>query len=72
MPNAVARSAVLARAFATMMLPAWPFVPKLAVVTVTEVPPFRAAWMLPVVTIALSLVELKLGLAVTLASGPAD
>ena len=68
--SVVAAPAVLAMALATVMLPNWPLVPALALVTVTEVPAFSAVWMLAVVTIALSLLDTKLGLALTLVSLP--
>ncbi len=63
--------AFLAIAFATVILPGWVFAPALPVVTVTLVPALSAARMLPVVTIALSLVVVKFGPAVTLVLAPA-
>ena len=69
--NVALPPAVLAIAFATVMSPACEFVPALAVVTLTLVPAFSAVCMLAVVTIALSLVLVKLGLAVTLVLTPA-
>jgi hypothetical protein len=63
--------AVLPMALATVMSPAWLLVPALVVVTVTLVPAFSAVTMLPVVTIALSFVVVKFGLAVMFVSTPA-
>ena len=62
---------VLAIAEATVIFPAWAFVPPVPVVTVTLVPALSAVWMLPVVTIALSLVDVKSGPPVTLVLLPA-
>ena len=69
--SVAAAPAVLAIAFATVISPAWRLLPLVVVVTFTLVPAFSAVFILPVVTIALSLVLLKFGLAETLVSDPA-